>query len=78
MEIFGTLLHDLAVGYPSGTDQTLEAPLVSSPELTTTAPTAAVFPRAVARCEYCSDVVDDGGSFCSDTHAAAWLENPFA
>ncbi|MBF4571991.1 hypothetical protein ITJ64_05625 [Herbiconiux sp. VKM Ac-1786] len=49
--------------------------------LTTPAPApgspSAAAPARTTRCEHCGDVVDQGGSFCSDEHAAAWLETPF-
>ena len=53
--------------------------------LTTTAPAAPTAPvtapvgspARAARCEHCGDLVAQGGSFCSDEHAAAWLETPF-
>jgi hypothetical protein len=43
----------------------------------TETPTLTSPASAVTRCEHCGDDVTDGGSFCSDEHAAAWLESPF-
>lgn len=45
-----------------------------------TAPPSSAAPASLgtARCEHCGDVVEHGGSFCSDEHAAAWLETPFS